>query len=266
MIRAISFIALFFSSKPRSRFFTIPVITCFFFTLLIVQGCKTTSRLPASGQTTSNSAKVLMDSMQRHAFYFEWFTGKAKVEVYEGSNKTEFTASIRMRKDSAIWLSVSPALGLEVARVLITRDSIRVIDRLNGEYYSKDYRYFTTYTSMQVTYDLLQDLISGVPLFLDSQTFEATRSDSAYRLVSTSGRQSNVINLNGVFLPVQQTISDSAMATLSISQQQYEIPYTSPFSLWRKIELRQPQAMEIIITFSKIKVNEPVKLPFSVNE
>ena len=132
MIRAISSIAFFFTSKPRSRFFTIPVISCFFFTLLIVQGCKTTSRLPASGQTTSNSTKVLMDSMQRHAFYFEWVTGKAKVEVYEGTNKTEFTASIRMRKDSAIWLSVSPALGLEVARVLITRDSIRVIDRLNG--------------------------------------------------------------------------------------------------------------------------------------
>lgn len=178
---------------------------------------------------------------------------KAKVEVYEGTNKTEFTASIRMRKDSAIWLSVSPALGLEVARVLITRDSIRVIDRLNGEYYSKDYRYFTTYTSMPVTYDLLQDLISGVPLFLDSQTFEATRSDSVYRLVSTTGRQSNVINLNGVFLPVQQTISDSAMATLSISQQQYEIPYTSPFSLWRKLNCGNRKPWRSSLPLAKLK-------------
>ncbi len=246
--------------------FSLFILSGFLFSLLVVQGCKTTSGVTGTVPSSANSAAALLDSMQRHAFYFDWFTGKARVEVYEDGNKTEFTASIRIRKDSAIWLSISPALGLEAARVLITHDSIRVIDRLNGESFSKDYRYFTGYTSLPVTYDLLQDLIMGVPLFSDLQTFDVSRSDSAYTLVSNSGNHSNRITLNRVFLPVQQTISDSARTTLSISQQQYEIPYTTPFSLWRKIELQQRLAMKIIITFSKIKVNEPVKLPFGVNE
>lgn len=236
---------------------------------VLLSGCKSASKIASSKQPVAlknDASRAMLDSMQRHAFQFEWFTAKAKVTFISGADQAEFTANIRMRRDSAIWVSVSPLLGIEVARVLLTNDSIRIIDRINNEYYSRDYRYFNQYTSLPVNYDVMQRLIAGSALFTNERQFKIDQSDSAYFLKWENDLQSNSITLGRNFRTLSQTITDSAEATVSILQQQYEIPDTSPFSLWRKIELIRPQQATIIITFSKIKVNQPVKLPFNVKE
>lgn len=234
--------------------------------LLLFAGCSTTSKTTSSKQTPTDQnkfSKVLLDSVEMHAFHFEWLTGKAKVEVLDGAEKTEFTASLRIRYDSAIWISISPALGLEAARVLLTSDSIHIIDRINNERLGTDYFFFQRYTSFPVSFVVLQDLIKGAPLYIDEKELDVSGNDSAYFLHWKSGTQSSNITLDRMFRPVMQNITDSGSASINILQQQYDIPYTSAFSLWRKIEMMRPQQMQIIITFSKIKINEPVKLPFN---
>lgn len=234
--------------------------------LLLFAGCKTTSKTTATKQAPADKNKIskaLLDSMELHAFHFEWFTAKSKVEVLQGQDKTEFTASLRIRHDSAIWISISPALGLEAARVLMTRDSIHIIDRINNERYSTDYHFFQHYTAFPVTFVMIQDLIKGAPLYIDEKEFDVSGNDSAYFLHWQNSAQSNHVTLDRMYRPVRQNITDSSSASISILQQQYDIPYTSAFSLWRKIEMMRPQQMQIIITFSKIKINEPVQLPFN---
>ncbi|MBX7109496.1 MAG: DUF4292 domain-containing protein [Chitinophagales bacterium] len=234
--------------------------------LLLFAGCETTSKIttaPVAATAKNSASKALLDSVRMHAFYFDWFTGKAKVEVLQGTDKTEFTASLRMRQDSAIWVSISPALGIEAARVLMTKDSVHIIDRINNEQYSTDYHIFNQYTSLPVTFSLIQDLITGAPLIIGEQEFVVAENDSAYILQWQNAMQSNRIAVDRNFRPVEQHITDSTMAGVNITQRQYDIPYTSPFSLWRKIEMIRPRQMEIILTFSKIRINEPVKLPFN---
>ncbi|MBK9730800.1 MAG: DUF4292 domain-containing protein [Chitinophagaceae bacterium] len=237
--------------------------------IIILAGCKTTSKVTTASKQSdvkNNASQAMLDSLEKHAFRFEWFTGKAKVEILQGTDKTEFTANLRIRNDSAIWVSISPALGLEVARVLLTKDSIRIIDRLNNDYDSKDYHFFKTFTSFPITYDVVQDLIEGTPLFINNREFNVDRTDSTYSLKWEQSSQTNLILLDHKFLEKKQTVTDSTTASMNIIQQQYDIPYTSAFSLWRKIELIRPQQMQIVITFSKIKINEPVKLPFTVKD
>src|SRR4051812_14711341 len=64
--------------------------------------------------------------------YIEYTTFNAKVRVQyqskEGSD--EATAFIRLKKDSAVWVSLRGALGIEGARVLVTRDSVKVLNFL----------------------------------------------------------------------------------------------------------------------------------------
>ena len=233
--------------------------------MMAIQSCKTTAITTATVPPAGSAAHALLDSMHRHAFYFEWLTGKVRVEITDGANKTSFTASLRMRRDSAIWLSISPVAGIEAARALLTKDSIRVIDRINNDYYSKGYDFFSSFTALPVTFDVLQDFIAGAPVYTETNPPHVVKADSMYLLDFSSGSKKNMVTLNRSFLNVLQTVNDSSAADLSISQQ-YEIPYTYTFPLWRKIEMRHPQAMQIIITFSKIKIDEPVKLPFSLND
>ena len=113
---------------------------------------------------------------------------------------------------------------------------------------------------MPVDFFSMQNLIVGNPVFLKNH-YEVASHDSVIVLTahqSTSG-DSLVVARN--FLPVYQLITDSA-SSLSTSNLQYDIQYSPPFSLWRKIIIRHPAEMDIEITFSKIKLNEPVKFPF----
>jgi len=224
--------------------------------------CKTTSvavKTPPAPKVEALSG--ILDSVKMHAFQFQWFSGKAKVEVTQAPNKTEFTANFRIKKDSAIWISISPALGIEVARMLMTRDTIRVIDRLDKKKYSRGYDFFNNYTSLPVDYYSLQNLLMG-NLILDRSDYVVKMQDSVLTLVSDAKDIKDSIVLSKTWQPIQQFIEDSSASSLKAFNEQYDTQYTPPFSLLRKITVRRRDEMVIEVTFSKIKLNEPLKFPF----
>src|SRR6185295_20282914 len=125
-------------------------------------------KTPAGSAPKTDVSNAILDSVKAHSFQFEWFTGKAKVVVTEGNNKIDFTANFRIRKDSAVWISISPALGIEVARMLMTKDSIRIIDRIDKKRYARGYDFFKAYTSLPIDLYAVQNLVAGNLLFVRS--------------------------------------------------------------------------------------------------
>src|SRR5687767_12031726 len=63
---------------------------------------------------------------------FNSFSAKVNID-YSGSDgkKYDVNANLRMLKDSAIWISANAVLGIEAIRVLVTRDSVKFLDKLN---------------------------------------------------------------------------------------------------------------------------------------
>src|SRR5262245_43853516 len=59
---------------------------------------------------------------------FNTFSAKIKVDYRGGDGKSnDFNAFLRMKKDSVIWVSINAALGIEAFRIMITRDSVKVL-------------------------------------------------------------------------------------------------------------------------------------------
>ena len=52
---------------------------------------------------------------------------------FEGKDgkKADFNAFVRLRKDSLLWVSINVALGIEAFRLLITPDSVKVLNKLD---------------------------------------------------------------------------------------------------------------------------------------
>lgn len=92
---------------------------------------------------------------------YKYFSAKSKVKYQDASNQMSFTVNSRIRKDSIIWLSVSPAVGIEAARVLIKKDSIFVLDRLNNTYYAHDYEFFENQFGIDLSYSMLEGIFLG---------------------------------------------------------------------------------------------------------
>ena len=90
---------------------------------------------------------------------FDYFLTKTKVRYTEGDKQVNGTANIRVKKDSVIWFSVSPNIGIEATRVMITKDTAIVINRMDKEYYVFNFDEISRFFDFQVDYDLIQSIL-----------------------------------------------------------------------------------------------------------
>jgi len=78
-------------------------------------------RIQTEAKIKRKSAKQIQKKVIKNDFEIEWFSAKAKVSYTEPDNYSQtFNANVRVKTDSAIWISIIPLLGIEMARILIT--------------------------------------------------------------------------------------------------------------------------------------------------
>ena len=116
------------------------------------------------------AAFSLYDSLTTHNFNYKTMSAKIKTE-FKGNDGTDIGLMITMRAvhDSAIWMSASPALGIEAARILFTRDSIKIMDKIHGEYAVESYKFLNKFSEAEITFDMLQNILTGNPAFLNKE-------------------------------------------------------------------------------------------------
>lgn len=105
--------------------------------------------------------KDLLSTYELNNLNFITFSGRAKAKVQYGEESQNVTLNVRMERDKAIWISVTALLGIEVARVIITPDSVKIMNRLQSEYVAKPFSYIYKYTNPGVSFKMLQDILIG---------------------------------------------------------------------------------------------------------
>jgi len=81
----------------------------------------------------------------------------------ENTNQT-LTIELQAKKDEYIWLNVK-VLFVNVARIMIKQDSIRMLDFINRKYISASYNYMKNYTTVPLNFYQLQNLVYGNAMF-----------------------------------------------------------------------------------------------------
>ncbi len=127
---------------------------------------------------------LLVANSKDHPSYY---SARADVAVQSANGKRSFRANVRMVRDSAVWLSITPALGIEVARVLLTNDSLKLLDKLHDRYWVGDTAQARLRFGVQPSLALVQDALLGLPIGLD--TLEKYRSGRETGLYTLSSRE-----------------------------------------------------------------------------
>lgn len=92
---------------------------------------------------------------------FRYLSAKGKAQIEQNGNKLpNANLTLRMRRDSVIWISVSVA-GFEGVRASITQDSVRVLNKLQREYYVGDFAYLSRQLNVPVSFAQVQALLLG---------------------------------------------------------------------------------------------------------
>ena len=128
--------------------------------------CKTPKKIVdiPSVQVKLKGADVIQvfDSVLVNQFEFSYLAAKATVDYTDKSGETQsFDVNMRMRRDSAIWISITPLLGIEVARVILDRDSLMIMDRVHKTFMARDYAYLEDMLKTTVTFEMIQAVVVG---------------------------------------------------------------------------------------------------------
>ena len=77
--------------------------------------------------------------MQEHEPAFRTFSARLNVDLQMEDKTVGSRVEFKLVKDSALQLSVQPFLGIEVFRMELTPDSVKVMDRMNKRYMAERY-------------------------------------------------------------------------------------------------------------------------------
>ena len=165
---------------------------------LTATGCLTGRRAATATLPVREASVLLNDLDARRA---DWNTLGLRLESTASAmgKAGTFTLNVRMARDSVIWMSISPALGVEAARILLTPDSVQVMSKLPGSrfVFQGNYNQLEDAVQAPVSFDLMQDLLLGQPLMMNPEGEEYVSRVDGDRYVLTSKYDRNVRKLVG---------------------------------------------------------------------
>ena len=132
-------------------------------------GCSNERRIADGKPIRSRDASNILKHVDKEALDWEWIGFKMDTDIELDGESESFTMSVKMARDSAIWISISPALGVEMARILLLPDSVRVISKVpsNKFVFEGNYDELGQTTGLPFDFYTFQSLFSGYPLGLN---------------------------------------------------------------------------------------------------
>lgn len=109
------------------------------------------------------------------------YSKRMDVSFTQGGKVNSLRGTLKIQRDSFIQISISAPLGIEVGRILLTRDSVKFIDSYHKKYFLSDYKYFYDKFDANLSYDCLQKILTNT--FFDFESCNGTESkEKKYKL------------------------------------------------------------------------------------
>ncbi|MCK9617218.1 MAG: DUF4292 domain-containing protein [Lentimicrobiaceae bacterium] len=256
----------------------------YIFLIVIIASCspvKKSIRVPLK----EYGSEYIFTNLKNSEIKFKHLSFNFSANYIENKDKISFNGQCRIVKDSAIWISVSPALGIEMLRILITPDSVKMINRIEKTYYDADFQYINVLINNAVDFDMLQSLIVGNDLsYYENDKFKAGIENHFYKL-NTIGRQKLkkfIRHENEALIVLIQNIwldpENFKIKRISLKETQYENKKMDAnyqefakngeqfFPVKVSYHIEAEKKIDIEMHNSKIKIDEPFSIYFRIPE
>lgn len=212
---------------------------------------------------------AVLDSIMGQQLDFNTFSARAKTRITVNNRDTyDATANIRIIRDEAIWVSVTALMGIEAGRLLITPDSVKIINRLRSEYHAKPFDYVHDYTSGELDFLSLQDLLVGnvIPSAIGAHV-GISAVETGGNILRGGGKDlAYFIQLNENFRPVLMLLEEAGRdQLLEATYAEYNRfgERLAPMGVTLSIQAGQ-QHIQSQMSYTRVAYNEALEVPFSI--
>jgi hypothetical protein len=238
------------------------------FTVFIFS-CKSKKNIVASPTATANSKIIKADfsKIEANQAKFVTFSTKAATNLSINDKNYDVTLNIRIKKGEAIWASVTYIAGVEVARAMITPDSLKIMDRINNEYIKKSFNYLHKFSNDEIDYNALEAVLVGncLPFALKNNSTINLKNGN----ITVTGQTNQMIYQIGLN---QSLKPQSTLLVSDVNQQKLAVDVTAFQEILNQLfaktislsSVAKDKSVKLVMDYDKTQINQPVDFPFNV--
>jgi hypothetical protein len=218
--------------------------------------------------TTPLANAALLVALLPHAMpdaTWRTFSGRAKVHFEGGGDSHDFSANIRMEQGKGIWISATAVLNFEVARLLITPDTVWLLDRLSRSVTALPFSQIGTLLPLQTDFASLQSLITGGPLQTMVSTRQALDTGAFFLLLGAAPNLVQALQFSKVDTSLNLQYIATGASNMLCEYGAHTRLSGHRFSAKRNLRLSdRGNEFGLTMEFQKATFDETVELPFSI--
>jgi Domain of unknown function (DUF4292) len=263
----------------------ISVTGILFILILSTFSCKTVKQINKAIAPKDTTAVVIIDqskvdsilmikktieNLNHNYIDFKTFNAKIKVDYEDSKGKQpDVTAIVRIVKDSAIWISLTASiLNIEIYRVLITKDSVILLNKQVKEVQYRSLDYLQEVTEIPFDYKTLQDLLIGNPVFVDSNIvyYKKTDDQILFSMVGVYFKHLLTLSSNNYYLTHSKLddVDLSRSRTADLTYAGYENKAGVNFSTYREITVSEKNKLDIRLNYKQYEFNKELSVSFNI--
>ncbi len=245
----------------------------------IISSCSSSKKI-TGGKIKEMSANRLMREINANSFDFESLQAKVGIKVETEDNAFNLKGQLKMKKDSILWASITLPLGLEVARIKVTADSIFFINKSNKSYLAEKTESFNYLQNINADINTIQSVFTGNIFLINKKSDNNVFiKDNKYNLLSEENitfinnryKKNFTINKNIIIDPTLFRITKYEIINNEDSNYGLTIDYSNFIEIKGKylpsiikINISTEEKMYITITYSNISTNNNTQYNFSI--
>ena len=245
----------------------------------IISSCSTNKKI-TGGKIKEMSANRLIREINANSFDFESLQAKVGIKVETEDNAFNLKGQLKMKKDSILWASITLPLGLEVARIKVTADSIFFINKSNKSYLAEKTKSFNYLQNINADINTIQSVFTGNIFLINKKSDNNVFiKDNKYNLLSEENitfinnryKKNFTINKNIIIDPTLFRITKYEIINNEDSDYGLTIDYSDFINIGGKylpsiikINISTEEKMYITITYSNISTNNNTQYNFSI--
>lgn len=130
--------------------------------LFLTFACKTKQQIATQQKSERKPVEMLIEKIKQAEPQFKTANvSKMNMSLDLNGRSMTVSASCKLISDSALHISIMPALGIELFKVEIYPDSLHVFDKFNRRSYSTDYKYLAERFGVELNYQSIEALITN---------------------------------------------------------------------------------------------------------
>ncbi len=230
---------------------------------MALQGC---------GKKLFNFRSSITEEYKVEELEFDYLSTRTKFKYKGPKQKRRANAHIRIRKDSLIWFSLTPGVGIEGARGKITQDSLVIIDKLNKQVLRYSFESLSQELNFEFNYDLFQSVLIGdmpIPISNEDGVEERTSKFIVTQRVGHLYIDNMIDDKTRKLESLKASTSDNDN-TLSIKYSEFKEFNNKPFAYQAQMVLDyfvegKKDQTTIDIEHKRVRIEEkPLKFPFII--